>query len=116
MQEPLLHPVVSSYMLQDIPRKLLIQLPSHETQNDCEQPNNRRNRNQLSLSLRPDIQVPENILGHKNDNGFVDLVDLECAVNEQGKVCDAHSDDLNGILRNESVPNQNDVVYEAEDE
>lgn len=45
----------------------------------------------------------------------MDLVNLEGAVDEQGKVRDADPDDLNRILRDEGVPDENDLVYESQD-
>ncbi len=60
------------------------------------------------------MQVPENAIVREDDDGVVNLIDLKCAINKQGKVRNAHSNDLNGILRNKGVPDKNNIVYEAE--
>lgn len=47
---------------------------------------------------------------------FFDLVDLDRRVDQQGQVGDANTNDLNGILEAEGVPNEQQLVKETEDE
>lgn len=97
-------------MLQDIPRKLLVQFPGYEAEDERDQSDDGWDGNQFRLGLSPDVQIPEHVVIVQKGDGLVDLINLESAVNEQGKVRNADPDDLDRILRDESVPDENNLV------
>lgn len=114
VKESLLHPVVSPYVLQNIPSELLIQLPGNETEADSTDGNNAGNSNQNALYILPNIEILNSILSFQDRDSFVHLVNLNRGINHQGEVCDTNSDDLNRILDAESVPNEDKFVKKAE--
>lgn len=118
MEEPLLHAVISSDLLENIPGKLLIELPCDEGHQNCGQGNDARDRNQERLGRLPDVNRACSRLHLtsrlQHADGFVDLVDLDGRVHQQGQVGYADSDNLNGVLHPQSVPYQNQLVQKAE--
>ena len=49
-------------------------------------------------------------------NSFVDLIILDRGIYQHPNVVETESDDLNGILQSQRIPNQHQLVQESEDE
>jgi hypothetical protein len=58
----------------------------------------------------------ESVLSAENIKGLLNLIDLNGSVNHEGKVREADSNNLNGILLSQSIPDDNEGVKETENE
>lgn len=120
VQEPLLHPVVGADVLQDIPRKLLVELPRDEAHAARDSSDNAGNRNQEPAYIVPHrlrrLRLLEPVVPLQDVDGLPDLVDLDGCVDEHGDVGNRHADDLNRVLHAQGVPHHHHLVQEAEDE
>lgn len=116
MEESLLHAIVGSNMLEDIPSKLLVELPSDEAVADGADTNDAGDGDQNALHVIPDGQVLNGILGDQDIDSLADLIDLDGCIDHQSEVCDTNTNDLNCVLDTEGIPDQNKLVEEAEDE
>lgn len=57
-----------------------------------------------------------NIMGvHQAIDGIVNLIHLNCGIDQQPHIVYAKSDDLNGILQSKGIPDQYQLVEEAKD-
>lgn len=114
MKEPLLHAIVGTNILQDIPSKLLVELPRHKDHANCAEGNNGRDGDKIRLDIAPKLLGVgisiEGIVVPKNHNGFLDLVDLNGRVNHEGEVGNADSNDLNRVLHPQGIPNDHQNV------
>lgn len=116
VEESLLHSIIGSNVLQNVPGEFLVQFPSNETEADGANRNNARDSDQNAPNVIPDIEVLHGVLGLQNGDGLIHLVDLNRGVDHESEVRDAYSDDLNGILDAQSVPYKDELVKKAEDE
>lgn len=114
MQESLLHAVIGTNILKNIPSKLLIELPSDENHENCGKGNDGRNGDQKRLDIAPELiggnVAVEGSVGSKNHNCFLDLVDLNGRVDHQGEVGNADSNDLNRVLHPQSIPHNHQNI------
>lgn len=110
MEESLLHAIIGSDMLENVPGELLVQLPGDETVADGTDTDDARNSNQNALYIIPHGQVGYSILGDQDINGLADLIDLDGRINHQSKVCDTNTNDLNGVLDPKRIPHKDELV------
>lgn len=118
VQEPLLHPVVSSYVLQDVPCELLVQLPRNEAHAHRSGGNDARDGDEEAANVAPHLLARhrQRVEPLQDLDGLLDLLNLDSRVDEQGHVGDGHADDLNGVLHAQGVPHNHHLVEEPEDE
>src|SRR4051794_7922976 len=99
MQEPLLHTVVCTNLLQDVPCKLAVKLIGKVPQRNGRHTNDGRDRNEERPRQRPEVVAQsinrKGLLGLQLRNRRVNLIDLDDCVDEQSQVRDAKPDDLN---------------------
>lgn len=120
VKEPLLHAVISTNDLEDIPRKLLVELPGAEDHASRGESNHSRGGNEKRSNVGPQ-QIRGHALAQSIDrcqhiNSHLNLVHLDGRVDEQGQVSNADANDLNRVLHAKRVPDDNQLVKEAKDE
>lgn len=120
MQEAFLHAIIGTNVLEDVPRKNLVQLPRHEAHTDATQPNNSRDGDEVG----PDV-LPHSICGlgdlersvyAEDIQRDLNLLDLQRGVDHQSQVGNADTDGLNGVLHAQRIPDDDELVEETEDE
>ena len=108
MKESLLHPVIGSNLLQDIPGKLVVQLIGDIGHHNRDHPDDCRDSDEEWLACLPNILARRSGLQHASFlqyiNRRVDLVDLEERIHHEGEVGYAQPDDLNRVLQSERIP------------
>jgi hypothetical protein len=120
MEEALLHAVVGTNRLENVPCKFLVQLPGDEAHDDEADGDNDGDRNQEATNVAPDLvrlvvrEQGVSIAEHRD--GLADLVNLDGGKDHHGQVGDAEANDLDRVLHPEGVPRQHDLVQEAKDE
>ena len=100
-------------MLIDFPRKLIVQLPADNTHDHAACCDKARNCYQEGLNVLPDFfflklwyirpSHSEAVFRFQSVCGVVNLVHLNSSVDKKGKVENADSNDLNGILQAKGV-------------
>lgn len=118
IQESLLHPVVSSDRLEDIPSKDLVQLPGNKGHGKGAGGEDAGNGDQEGAYLAPQVLM---IGGDRPGrahflDGDLNLFDLDGGIDHDSQVGDADSNDLNGVLVSQSIPDDNELVEESENE
>lgn len=120
MKEPLLHPIVGANDLEDVPSKVLVELPRNEAQDDGDEANDGGDGNEVRLDIGPNHingqSRLEGVVFLKEVEGLGNLVDLNPSVYHKGKVGEADSNDLDCVLLSESIPDNDELVQETEDE
>lgn len=118
VEESLLHAIVGTNVLQNVPGIFLIDLPRDEAHADSSHGNDGGYSDEEGLHIIPEVLVRflEGVPFSKNLNGLVDLVNLDRGVDHKSKVGEAHSNNLNGVLLTESIPDNDQGVQETEDE
>ncbi len=119
-EEPLLHAVVGTDLLEDVPGKLAVELPGHEARGDGSHSDDDRNGDEEGPDGTPDVLRDrvglERVVVPQIAHGATNLVNLKRRVDQQGEVGQADSDDLDGVLHPQRVPGQDQQVQETEDE
>lgn len=117
VKESLLHPVVGTNVLEDIPGELLVELPGDEDHDDGAQADDARDDAEEGNDVFPEVVLSQGTLCDGQDvDGLLDLVNLDGREDKEGHVRDAHEDDLDRVLHPQRVPYQDQLVYEGEDE
>lgn len=118
VQETLLHPVVGSYSLKNVPSKDLVELPGSEGHGNGTKAQDAGDGDQVRFYVDPHVvlRVLERAVVPQLTQRLFDLFDLDGSVNHQCEVGNAHANNLNGVLRSQRVPDNNQLVQEAEDE
>lgn len=119
VQEAPLHPVVGADLLENVPGELLVQLPSDEAHTKRAQRNDDWDSDEKGQAVTPELsrgRVLESIMRGQCVDGLPDLVDLDDRVQHHGQVRHADSDDLDGVLHPQGIPDEHYLVQEAEDE
>ena len=68
------------------------------------------------MDITPDGGFQEGVESFKVSDGILDLVDLDGGINHERDVGNAETDDLNGVLGLEGIPDQDEFVDETEQE
>lgn len=100
-------------MLVDCPRKLVVQLPRHEDHQDGSEPHDTGNDDQERLRLGPDHWADLVHVG-QDRNRVLDLVDLDCAVDQETDVADTETNDLNRVFQPKRIVYQHQLIEETE--
>ena len=84
-------------MFVDRPGEFVIKLPCHERHGNCTHRYHAWNRDQKWFNSNPDSLIylacyVESVYG------IVNLIHLDCCIDQKRKIVRANSDDLNGIL------------------
>ena len=120
MKESLLHTVVGTNVLENVPSILLVDLPRKETHDKSSEGNDGGNSHEVRLNIMPELfgrhLGSESVLSAENIKGLLNLIDLNRGVNHEGEVGEADTNDLNGVLLSQSIPDDNEGVKETEDE
>lgn len=120
MKESLLHAIIGTNVLEDIPRILLVNLPREEAHNEGSKGDDGRNGHQIRLHIVPKLgsshATLESIVLLENIKGLGNLIDLDGRVNHKCQVREADTNDLNGVLLSESIPDDDQGVKETKDE
>jgi hypothetical protein len=118
VKETLLHAVIGTNVLENIPSILLVDLPRKKAHDKGSEGNNGGNGHEVRLHIMPEFSCrhagSEGVLGTENIEGLLNLIDLDGGVNHEGEVREADTNDLNGVLLAESIPNDNECVKETE--
>jgi len=121
VQETLLHAVVSTNLLENVPGKLLVQLPRYEGHEHRGHGDDAGNGHEKGADGGPEIRpvvdtVDNGALTSQDVDGVADLIDLDGRVDEDGQVGEGEADDLNRVLHTQRVPDKYQLVQEGEDE
>lgn len=120
MKESLLHAIIGTNVLENIPGILLVNLPRKEAHNEGSKGDDGRDSHQVRLHIVPKLgsshTTLESIVLLENIEGFGNLIDLNSRVNHKGQVREADTNDLNGVLLSESIPDDDESVKETENE
>ena len=121
MKKSLLHTVIGTDLLQDIPRKFLIEFPgahAHSKSGDANDRGDGIEKGRAASPYRFTCAVQKNgpVFVSELINGSINLVDLENGVDEESQVGDAKPDNLNGVLPAQGIPREKEDIEEAEDE
>src|SRR3569833_355571 len=120
VEESLLHPIVGTNLLQDIPGEHLVELPGDETHHHRRHGDDDRDGYQVWPHERPQVRLA----GFQLDgapvlqlrHGVLDLVDLDGRVDQDGHVGGADADDLNRVLHPQGIPHEDQLVQVGEEE
>lgn len=100
-------------MFVNCPSKFIVELPRHETKQDSSQREHTRSCDQEWPELRIRAFLHAIV---KRSHGLTDLLHFYCRVDHHAKVVQAHTNDLNRVLQPQGVPDEPDLVDEAENE
>jgi hypothetical protein len=118
VKESLLHAIISTDVLENIPSILLVDLPRKEAHDKSSKGNDGGDSHEVRLHIMPKLCCrhfrSEGVLFTENIKGLFNLIDLNGGVNHEGEVGEADTDDLNGVLLTKSIPNDNKCVKESE--
>jgi len=103
-------------MLVDGPRKLVVQLPGNEGEDEGCDGHENRVGNQLDANLLPDIVPGDEAVILEDCNSIVDLVELDAGIDENADIVKDKPDDLDGILLAQGIVYEDELVDEAEHE
>lgn len=120
MQESLLHAIVCTNLLQDIPGELAIELIGKVSNRNRGDADDDRDRDEERSGQFPEV-VPIRYFGKSVAfpqlvNGRVNLVNLNERVDEERQVGDAESNDLDRVLPPQRVPGEDQDIEETENE
>jgi hypothetical protein len=84
VEESLFHSIISTNVLENIPGKLLVQLPRNEDHDNGRQCDDGRDGNEIRPDVLPDVVVLglEGAAVAENTHGILDLVHLDGRVDE----------------------------------
>lgn len=120
VKETLLHPIIGTNNFEDIPSKLLIQLPGEEAHADSSKGNDDRNSNEVRANIGENsnskMSSLQSILILQNIQGRENLIDLDGCVYHKGEVGEAHANNLDSVLHAKSIPDNHELVKKAENE
>lgn len=114
-QIPVLQLDICTDLLVNRPCKFLVQLPSDDSETQRAYSSNDRKSNEIRPDVGPEILLDELQISQLLE-GVVDLIALYGCVDKNGHVHGHDADDLNGVLRAESIVHEQQLVHEAENE
>lgn len=120
VKESLFHSVVGTDNLKNVPGKFLVELPCYEAHQNSDESDDTRNDDEgWSQPLENDVGA-NNVLHLSSLEQFIKrplhLIDLDGCIHNERKVGKANSDNLNGVLGAQSIPDNNELVQETKDE
>lgn len=120
MKESLLHAIICSNVLQNIPRKFLVQFPCNKRHTHGHEADDGGNRDEKRLQfgpefLRGDIGIKSPVTRQDVD-GHLNLIHLKGSVDQHSQVGNADTNDLNCVFHAKGVPNDDQFVQETKDE
>ena len=114
VEEALLHAIISTDVLQNVPSEFLVQLPGNEAHADGHDADDGRDSNEIRSHVNPHSfsSVPsfERIVQGKHVESNVDLVDLNRGINDESKVRKANANNLDSVCHAKSVPHHHELV------
>ena len=114
-QISLLQPQVGGDVLVDRPGEFVVQLPRDEAQQHRAERDHTGRGDQAGVQVGPGAGV--DVARHEQlVDRLVHLVHLHRRVDHHAQVVHADTDHLNGVLQPQRVPDEHQLVYEAEDE
>lgn len=120
VKESLLHAIIGTNVLENIPSILLVNLPRKEAHNEGSKGNDGRDSHQIRLHIVPKLgsshATLESIALLENIEGLGNLINLDGRVNHKGQVRETDTNDLNGVLLSESIPDDDEGVKETKNE
>lgn len=120
MEESLLHAIISTNVLENIPCVLLVDFPRKEAHNKGSQGDNAWNGDKVRLDIVPELCRGDvwrkSVVRLKDIKGLGNLIHLDSGVNHEGEVREADTNDLNSVLLAESIPYDNQCIQETENE
>lgn len=120
VEEALLHAVISTNVLENVPSVFLVDLPGDKDHANGREGDNGRDGNQVRLDIAPEVSssgvLLEGIVLPKNIECLLNLVNLNGSVDHESQVGEADSDNLDSVLLAEGIPDDNESVEEAENE
>lgn len=102
-------------MFIDRPSELGVKFPRDKGKQDCEERQNARRSDEVRLQFGPDNGINSPGIAQRLHR-HAHLVDLDSGVDHHAQIINAQADDLDGVLQAQRIPDQNQLVEEAEDE
>jgi hypothetical protein len=111
-----LHAQIGGDILIDCPREFAVEFPSNETHQHGAERQDAWYGNEAWFEKVPGggINLVAGI--YELCHGLVDLIHLDSGVYHHAQIVDAQANDLNGVLQPERIPDEEELVDEAEDE
>ena len=116
VEKALLHVVVGTNVLENVPSELLIELPGNTAHGNCHNTNDDGKGDEKAPQFLPQVWFPEPAGCVNGNNCIQDLIRLEGGKYEECKIGDADNYHLNRVLHAKSIPYQHHLVHETEDE
>lgn len=118
MQEALLHAVIGTNVLENVPSKLLIELPGNVYHDNGGDSNDDRSGDKVSLDIVPQHSRCDALLQRTVDledsKSHLNLLKLESRVNQESQIGNADADDLNCVLHAQRIQHEDQFVKETE--
>lgn len=114
-QKPFLHAQIGADLLVDGPGEFAIQLPCYKGQEEGADTNNNGNSDQEGHDIGPVLRSEE-VQSHQAVGGIQDLIELDGSIYQNSQVHKYQANDLNSVLRGESIVDEDELVDEGEDE
>lgn len=118
VKESFLHAIISTNVLENIPSILLVDLPRKKAHDKGSKGNDGGDSHKVRLHIVPEFCGrhfrSEGAVFTENIKSLFDLIDLDGGINHEGEVGKADTNDLNGVLLAESIPNDNESVEKSE--
>lgn len=106
---------ISTDVLVDGPRKFVVQLPCFKGKKDGGHSHQAGQGDQHRLDIGPELRFDESALVQLV-GGVPDLVELDRSIDENTDVVDDETNDLNGVLQAQSIPDKPQLVEVTEHE
>lgn len=116
-----LHPEICRNVLVNAPGELIVELPADDGHENSSESMDTWDCNQEGLDRRPYSGIHQQVVASRVISGkpgvcFLNLLNLDSAVDQQSEVKNAKSDDLDSVLQAQSIINQCDEKYVPKDE
>ena len=120
MKETLLHPVVGPDDLENIPSELLVQLPAEEAHQRGGESDDNGDSDEVRSNIgeygHSKVSPLKSILFFQNSECSENLIDLDSCAHHESQVGEAHANGLDSVLHAQSVPDNDKLIKESEDE
>lgn len=118
MKEALLHAIIGANVLENVPSKLLVELPGNVYHDDGGDSDDDRSGNQVGLDIVPQHGRCDAFLQRTVDledsKSHLNLLKLESRVDQESQIGDADADDLNCVLHAQRIQHEDQFVKETE--
>lgn len=120
MKEALLHAIIGANVLENIPSKLLVELPGNVHHDNGGDSNDDGSGNKVGLDIAPEHGRCDALLQRTVDledsKRHLNLLKLESRVNQESQIGDADADNLNRVLHAQRIQHEDQLVKETENE